>query len=379
MFYTWAARLQLVSCSGGYTANWLLDFGLLHLSRSGDATIGSLSTCLSRPYSASSSFRCIGPGFLLVVASLLYLAPPNKVYIGGLPDHTRPEDLQNCFGKIGNIATIELKWGLGYGFVEFDTREAAEESVARYHEGYFMGNKIRVEPSHSHAVKAVTGQDVVVPCTIRPHTIVLLVITITIHPGMLIHIETNIQDTLARGMVAITTLLRLHPLQREIIGEPQARRVTVVTTLFHVVSTMTIACEVLHHHSRCLVTTELDITSLRGTTLRVRHRLIVTRTIGALLIQKTEACHTQRTAVDPELLLVPRHLEEKIMTRCLGAIIRHRKDVDVRRRHPLLILAAAQMGLALDAAHSVHLRDMIRDMADQLILTARGTLALRGK
>ncbi len=28
---------------------------------------------------------------------------------------------------------------------EFDSREAAEESVAKYNEGYFMGNKIRVE------------------------------------------------------------------------------------------------------------------------------------------------------------------------------------------------------------------------------------------
>ncbi|KAF8640911.1 hypothetical protein AX17_000559 [Amanita inopinata Kibby_2008] len=71
---------------------------------------------------------------------------PNKVYIGGLPEHTRQEDLQNCFGKIGKIANIELK--VGYGFVEFDSREAAEESVAKYHEGYFMGNKIRVELSH---------------------------------------------------------------------------------------------------------------------------------------------------------------------------------------------------------------------------------------
>ncbi|KAF8912931.1 hypothetical protein CPB84DRAFT_1759915 [Gymnopilus junonius] len=71
---------------------------------------------------------------------------PNKVYIGGLPEHTRHEDLQNCFGKIGNIINIELK--VGYGFVEFDTREAAEESVAKYHEGFFMGNKIRVELSH---------------------------------------------------------------------------------------------------------------------------------------------------------------------------------------------------------------------------------------
>jgi len=71
---------------------------------------------------------------------------PNKVYIGGLPEHTRQEDLQSCFGKIGIIVNIELK--VGYGFVEFETREAAEESVHKYHEGYFMGNKIRVELSH---------------------------------------------------------------------------------------------------------------------------------------------------------------------------------------------------------------------------------------
>ncbi|KAI0063186.1 hypothetical protein BV25DRAFT_1990967 [Artomyces pyxidatus] len=71
---------------------------------------------------------------------------PNKVYIGGLPENTRQEDLQSCFGKIGNIINIELK--VGYGFVEFETREAAEESVAKYNEGHFMGNKIRVELSH---------------------------------------------------------------------------------------------------------------------------------------------------------------------------------------------------------------------------------------
>ncbi|EIM92491.1 uncharacterized protein STEHIDRAFT_127304 [Stereum hirsutum FP-91666 SS1] len=70
---------------------------------------------------------------------------PNKVYIGGLPENTRQEDLQSCFGKIGRITNIELK--VGYGFVEFESREAAEESVAKYHEGFFMGNKIRVELS----------------------------------------------------------------------------------------------------------------------------------------------------------------------------------------------------------------------------------------
>lgn len=37
--------------------------------------------------------------------------------------------------------------GLTYNLQEFHSREAAEESVAKYHEGYFMGNKIRVELS----------------------------------------------------------------------------------------------------------------------------------------------------------------------------------------------------------------------------------------
>lgn len=35
---------------------------------------------------------------------------PNKVYIGGLPENTRQEDLQSCFGKIGDIVNIELKY-----------------------------------------------------------------------------------------------------------------------------------------------------------------------------------------------------------------------------------------------------------------------------
>lgn len=42
---------------------------------------------------------------------------------------------------------------------EFDNREAAEESVAKYHEGYFMGNKIRVELSHGGGRTAKYSND----------------------------------------------------------------------------------------------------------------------------------------------------------------------------------------------------------------------------
>jgi hypothetical protein len=73
-------------------------------------------------------------------------------------DPSRSVSLSNCRSLLHRV---------GYGFVvslmtrlsvqdwfnadydqEFESREAAEESVAKYHEGYFMGNKIRVELSH---------------------------------------------------------------------------------------------------------------------------------------------------------------------------------------------------------------------------------------
>ena len=167
--------------------------------------------------------------------------------------------------------------------------------------------------------------DVVVPSMIRLHTIAVIppVITIT-HLEMPIHIETNIRDTLARGMIAMATPLRPHPQCEIIDGLKPRRRVTVVTTLLHVVSTMTIACKVLPHRRRCqcLVTIELDIKVLRGT-LRVGHPLIASPTIdmiGALLIPKIEVRHTQRTAEGPEHLLVLRHLGEMIMIRRLGKL-----------------------------------------------------------
>jgi hypothetical protein len=47
---------------------------------------------------------------------LLSAVQPNKVYIGGLPEHTRQEDLQSCFGKIGDIVNIELKCVFFYHF-----------------------------------------------------------------------------------------------------------------------------------------------------------------------------------------------------------------------------------------------------------------------
>ena len=77
------------------------------------------------------SLTCLDSAFTVFSSSVL--EQPNKVYIGGLPENTRQEDLQNCFGKLGKIVNIELKYvaslrfavatchsrylRVGYGFV----------------------------------------------------------------------------------------------------------------------------------------------------------------------------------------------------------------------------------------------------------------------
>lgn len=54
---------------------------------------------------------------MLVWLSPCALLQPNKVYIGGLPDNTRQEDLQSCFGKIGRIVNIELKYVITFLYI----------------------------------------------------------------------------------------------------------------------------------------------------------------------------------------------------------------------------------------------------------------------
>ncbi|KAI9611949.1 hypothetical protein H4Q26_008039 [Puccinia striiformis f. sp. tritici PST-130] len=67
---------------------------------------------------------------------------PSKIYIGGLPELTRPEDLEDCFSQLGRIKNIELK--TGYGFV----LTSGMRCGCKYHEGTFLGSQIKVELSH---------------------------------------------------------------------------------------------------------------------------------------------------------------------------------------------------------------------------------------
>ncbi|KZT52952.1 RNA-binding domain-containing protein [Calocera cornea HHB12733] len=157
-------------------------------------------------------------------------AKPNKVYIGGLPETTRQEDLQNCFGKLGNVVNIELK--LGYGFVEFDNVTAAEEAVAKYNEGFFMGSKIKVELSHGGgrtSKECPTGGGPVrktMELLPRHGTILAMMITVAIGSAIRLPLLETAATTMAARRLRLVRLVT-----SEILGMSDFRRLLLVIIL----------------------------------------------------------------------------------------------------------------------------------------------------
>ncbi|GAA5924885.1 uncharacterized protein JCM15063_005759 [Sporobolomyces koalae] len=85
---------------------------------------------------------------------------PSKLWVGGLPDTATLADLEDCFGQIGPC-TCTLK--RGFGFVEYTDPAHAQEAVAKYHEGHFLGAQIKVELSLARAPSTGKGSEPPVP------------------------------------------------------------------------------------------------------------------------------------------------------------------------------------------------------------------------
>jgi cold-inducible RNA-binding protein len=73
-----------------------------------------------------------------------------NLYIGNLATEVTEEDLKTNFSEIGKVVSVSIirdKFtGLsrGFGFVEMETTEAAEEAVRRFNGGQLLGNNIVV-------------------------------------------------------------------------------------------------------------------------------------------------------------------------------------------------------------------------------------------
>jgi hypothetical protein len=74
----------------------------------------------------------------------------HSVFVGNLPEAVSKNDLHNLFADCGKIATAFVALSknrqcLGYGFIDFNDREAAETAVERLHGYEWRGKIIRVD------------------------------------------------------------------------------------------------------------------------------------------------------------------------------------------------------------------------------------------
>jgi RNA recognition motif-containing protein len=92
-----------------------------------------------------------------------------KLYVGNLSQRVEEGDLRSNFSEVGKVLSVHIikdrYTGLskGFGFVEMETAEGAQEAINRFHGGQLDGNTIVVDmakpkkdrgssrPTHTHS------------------------------------------------------------------------------------------------------------------------------------------------------------------------------------------------------------------------------------
>ena len=67
-----------------------------------------------------------------------------KLYVGNLNYKTTEETLKELFSQYGEVSSVNILQGRGFGFVEMTTVEAAQEARAKLNGTEFDGRKIIV-------------------------------------------------------------------------------------------------------------------------------------------------------------------------------------------------------------------------------------------
>jgi RNA recognition motif-containing protein len=73
-----------------------------------------------------------------------------RLYIGNLASEVTEEDLNHNFSSIGNVASVAIikdrysNQSKGFGFVEMETEEAAQQAIEKFNGGELHGKKIVV-------------------------------------------------------------------------------------------------------------------------------------------------------------------------------------------------------------------------------------------
>jgi len=102
-------------------------------------------------------FLCVIIGFAFSVESILpekeesrfgevkeVFCMSAKLYVGNLNYRTTEEKLKDLFSQFGEVTSVNILQGRGFGFVEMSTEEMAQEAKTRLNGTEFEGRKIIV-------------------------------------------------------------------------------------------------------------------------------------------------------------------------------------------------------------------------------------------
>jgi len=71
---------------------------------------------------------------------------PKRIWVGGLPDRVKEEDLQEIFGKFGELESVNIRSSRVdvFAFVEFKEREAATRATNEIDQSFIRGSRVKV-------------------------------------------------------------------------------------------------------------------------------------------------------------------------------------------------------------------------------------------
>jgi len=82
----------------------------------------------------------------------------SKLYVGNLNFKTAEEALKQLFGQHGEVTSVNILPGRGFGFIEMATPEAAQDAKGKLNGTEFDGRKLIVNDARPRADRPGPGR-----------------------------------------------------------------------------------------------------------------------------------------------------------------------------------------------------------------------------
>ena len=81
-----------------------------------------------------------------------------KLYVGNLNFKTTEDKLKELFAQFGEVSSVNILQGRGFGFVEMATPESAQEALGKLNRTEFEGRRLIVNEAKPRAEKRGDGR-----------------------------------------------------------------------------------------------------------------------------------------------------------------------------------------------------------------------------